>query len=175
MIVVKSPKNKNKNWRSIIQTEVIFNQIKKKLKIETFGIIEKNIVLHKGTPSYTSAAQAWNGKQASFTKSEKYISQIPNLNIFKSELAISLVWVIIFKDSITKKFNEPISKIQQQPSKKNKVPAAPIKKYFNAASELKAEVLAIPAKINKQKDCNSKAIKTNNKSYELNKKRVAKI
>ena len=71
MTVVINPKNKNRNWRSIIQTEVILNQINKKLKRETFGIIEKNIVLDKGTPSYTSAAQAWNGKQASFTRTEK--------------------------------------------------------------------------------------------------------
>ena len=119
---------------------------------------------------------AWKGKQANFTKSEKYINQTPTLNSFKSELKLSETWVTILKESITKKFKEPIeTKIQQQPIRKNKVPAAPIKKYLRAASALKAEVLEIPDKIYKQKDCNSKAMKTKSKSYELNKKNVAKI
>ena len=90
---------------------------------------------------------------------------MPIFNNFRSELNWSETCVTILKESITKKFKDPIEiRIQQQPIKKNRVPAAPIKKYFKAASALNAEVLDIPDKVYKQNDCSSNAIKTKSKS-----------
>jgi len=129
------------NCTSEKRIEIEDNHLTKKVNNESFGTIEKIIVVLKGDPSYTSGDQKWKGAADILNNKVIVTNKIP-INTKKWINENSFFKSKDNNNSILFKFKVPKPPyIKEQPKRKNPEIKEPETKYFNPASVENEEFL----------------------------------